>query len=77
MHGPQQAQLALVEYVSRLEAAHAAALAALPEATRARFWARHADASAQPGAEKWVLPRPMAAAAEAEFRARFADDDGA
>lgn len=74
MHGPKEAQLKLIAYVSELEAQHAEALAALPEATRQRFWARHAAASAQPGAEKWILPRPMTAEAEAAFRARFAHE---
>ncbi len=74
MHGARDAPLQLIAYVSRLEAAHAAALAALPEAARKRFWARHSEASAEPGAEKWQLPRAIAIADEAAFRARFADE---
>ncbi len=61
--------------MSRLEAAHAAALAALPEATRSRFWARHKDASAEPGAEKWQLPRAVPIAGEAAFRRRVAEEE--
>ena len=77
LHGPQEAQLQLAAYVSRLEAAHAAALSALPEAARQRFWARHADASAVPGAGQWVLPRPIALAAEREYRAQVAAAEAA
>ena len=77
MHGPQEAQLQLAAYVSRLEAEHAAALSALPEAAKQRFWARHAEASAVPGAGRWVLPRPIALAAEQEYRVRVADAEAA
>jgi hypothetical protein len=77
LHGPQEAQLQLAAYVSGLEAQHAEALSALPEAAKQRFWARHADASAVPGAGRWVLPRPIALAAEQEYRARVADAEAA
>jgi hypothetical protein len=55
----RDAQLKLVELISELEAEHARLLAALDAPTRARYWTRHADASAQPGSGRWAFPSPI------------------
>lgn len=76
LHGRAGAPRAAVERVAALEAAHAAALESLPEATRALFWARHEAASAEAGGGRWALPRLIAISDEPAWRARVAAASG-
>lgn len=74
LHGVEHAPLRCASYISSLEAAHASALAELPDTTRALFWSRHADASSVPGSGRWAMPRLIPIASEASFRERHSDE---
>lgn len=54
-----EAELKLVERISRLEAEHRALLAQLPPEAQAHYWARHKQASAEEGADRWCFPAPI------------------
>jgi hypothetical protein len=74
LHGSAGAPLKLIELIRELEKQHAAALQALPDAYRHHFWARHVEAAAQPGSEKWVFPERLLSipAEEHAFRVQCA-----
>lgn len=55
----RDAQMKLVTRISHLERQHESLLAALPAAFQKQFHARHKQAAAEPGAEKWVFPNPI------------------
>jgi hypothetical protein len=75
LYGTADAPLRLIQLISELEVAHAAALQALHEGHRRHFWARHVEAAAQPRSEKWVLPsRLIPTADEPAFRRTHGGD---
>ena len=75
LYGTAAAPLRLIELISEVEVAHAAALQALHEGHRRHFWARHVEAAAQPRSEKWVLPsRLITTADEPAFRRKYGGD---